>query len=131
MHSFYSVLGKKWNYDRETSILFFYISSSLFIGLGLLILPRGLEFPSITLLDILGFIWIGGFILAMGYLFWFLALKYGDTAELSAIAMIGPFIAFIWIFVLLGETITLFSVLGMVVVLLGNYFSRYREDICE
>ncbi|MCY3413684.1 MAG: DMT family transporter [Candidatus Heimdallarchaeota archaeon] len=126
-YGLYSVLGKKWDYDRPVSTLFFYLSSMLFTGLALII-TQDIDIPPITILDIIGFIWVGAFILALGDLFWFLALKYGNTAELSSIAMFGPFIAFIWIYFLLGEPIALFSIIGMAVVVVGNYFSRYVNN---
>ncbi len=126
-YGLYSALGKKWNYVRVESLIYIYISSTLITRLALLFIHGGLDIPTVTIFDVLGFIWIGGFILALGDLFWFLALKYGNTAELSSIAMIGPFIAFFWIYLLLGEPIAIFSIVGMSVVLTGNYFSRHRE----
>jgi len=111
----FSVLAKKHNYESFTSMAFFYVSAFIFIIPCMLFtnfaVPAGNEW--------LGIIWVGIFTGGLGYVFWLLALKHGDTAKLSTAAYLVPFISLIYIALILKEQIMLASVIGLLLIVAG------------
>jgi drug/metabolite transporter (DMT)-like permease len=111
----FSVLGKKHNYESFTGMAFFYIAGFIFILPCILftnfIVPNPIQW--------LGIIWVGIFTGGIGYVFWFLALKKGDTAKLSTAAYLVPFISLIYIALILKEKILITSIIGLVLIVAG------------
>lgn len=59
-------------------------------------------------------------------MFWLLALKYGDTAKISNLIFITPFLSLVYIYFLLGEKILLSSVIGLVLIVLGIVIQSFK-----
>lgn len=118
----FSVLAKKHNYESFTSMAFFYAAGFVFI------LPfaffTGIVMPSQTAW--LGIIWVGIFTGGLGYVFWFLALKHGDTAKLSTASYLVPFISLIYISLLLKEKILITSIIGLLLIVCGILIQRKK-----
>jgi drug/metabolite transporter (DMT)-like permease len=121
-YGLYSTLGKKYDEDRATSMLIYY--SIAFILLIPMVLVENKPIPPITMLDLFGFFWVGGLVLGVGDLSWFLALKYGDTTKMTSISFLSPALALFWIYFLLDETIRYSSIVGMVIILIGIYINQ-------
>lgn len=118
-YGLYSTMGKKYNEDRVTSMLIYY-TIAVIVLVPLLIIENA-STPQITFLDIFGFFWVGGLVLGVGDLSWFLALKYGETDKMTSISFLSPVLALFWIFILLDETIRTSSIIGMIIILIGIY----------
>ena len=56
---------------------------------------------------------------AIGFTSWVMALEKGDTAKISNLAYITPFLSLIWIALILKEKISIFSIIGLIVIVLG------------
>ena len=133
-YALYTTMGKKYNEDRVTTMLIYYLIALLFLLPMILIenAPR----PQITTLDLFGFFWVGGLVLGIGDLSWFLAMKYGETDKMTSISFLSPVLALFWIYMLLDEVIRTSSFIDMIVILIGIYivqngdkFSRNSKEI--
>ena len=114
----FTALNKKWDYDYQLSMMLSFFASALmsfFINLSM-----GTSF-CVSVPQILGFAWNGFFVMALATVTWALALKSGETAKVSNLAYITPFLSLIWTFVILKEPITLWSVGGLVLIILGVF----------
>ena len=63
--------------------------------------------------------WNGIFSMAIGNTAWALALQKGNTAQISNLAYITPFLSLIWTALILKEQISVWSVVGLCVIVLG------------
>lgn len=127
-YGLFSVLGKKQNYDKTTSMFFYY----LFTFIYTLIAVISFSFiPKIESVQILGLIWTGIFTSGGAFLLWFLALKYGDTAKIANIAFLTPFFSLIYIYFLLHETILRSSIIGLFFIFVGIFIQNYKTTKTE
>ena len=115
-YGLFSVLNKRKGYDSLFSMLIYHIVafalSALFnLFSGNSFVPQPPQLP--------GLLWIGVGTSAVAYTFWAMALAKGNTAKISTMAYITPFLSLIWTAVLLGEPIRWTSVLGLIVIVSG------------
>jgi drug/metabolite transporter (DMT)-like permease len=71
--------------------------------------------------QVAGFLWNGIFAVAIANTCWVNALKSGDTAKVSNLAYITPFVSGIWTYIFLNEKITASSVVGLGIIILGIF----------
>lgn len=116
VYGLFSVLGKKQDYNKFTSMMFYYLLSFLY---SLIAVISFSNIPQISLYQLSGLLWLGIFPGGLGYVFWFLALKHGDTAKMSNIIFITPFISLIFIYFLVGERILISSIIGLIIIVAG------------
>lgn len=64
-------------------------------------------------------VWNGVICNALPYLTWALALDIGNTAVIANLAYLTPFVSLLVTHFVLGENITVFSVLGLLLIVLG------------
>ncbi len=122
-YGLFSVLGKRQNYDKTTSMFFYYLFTFIFT----LIAVTSFSFiPKIEGMQILGLIWTGIFTSGGAFLLWFLALKYGDTAKIANIAFLTPFFSLVYIYFLLHETILISSIIGLLFIFVGIFIQNYK-----
>jgi len=117
-YGLFSVIGKKDQRDIVTSMMFYYFFSFIFAFITTLIFST---FPAITMDELIGLIWLGVFAMGIAFVFWFLALKHGNTAEMSNIIYLTPFISLIYIYFLIGEQILISSIFGLLLIIFGIY----------
>ncbi len=67
----------------------------------------------------LGFLWNGMFTMALANTLWVIALQSGETAKISNLAYITPFLALVWTSLILKEPFSIFSLLGLTVIVFG------------
>jgi drug/metabolite transporter (DMT)-like permease len=115
-YGFYSVLGKRQTYEKYTSTTFFYIFSFIFSAISLFLFS---SIPSLSLEQLGGLLWLGIFPSGLAFVFWLIALKHGDTAKISNLIFMTPFLSLIYIYFLLGEKILLSSIIGLAVIVAG------------
>lgn len=116
-YGLFSVLGKKLNYEKFTSMLVFYVSSFILITLTMLTFSKFVIPQSLT--TWLAIIFLGGFSSSLGFVFWFKALEKGKTHQLANLIYITPFLALVFAFFLNGEIIPTISVIGLLLIIIG------------
>lgn len=114
----FSVLGKKYKHEQFTGILFYYLFGTIY-SLVAVLLFSSLFLPSLS--QLLGLIWLGAFTSGLAFVFWFLALEYGDTVKMSNMILLTPFISLIYIYFLVGEKILPSSLIGLVAIVIGIF----------
>jgi drug/metabolite transporter (DMT)-like permease len=123
-YGIFSVIGKKNNREIVTSMMFYYGFSFIYC----LIATLGFSsIPTLTFYEIIGIVWMGVFAGGLAFVFWFMALRYRDTAEMSNIVFLTPFISLIYIYLLIGEQILISSILGLFLIIIGIYLYNYRR----
>lgn len=115
-YGIFSVIGKKHNYDKFLSMMFYYAFTFIYISIYLLIFYY---IPAIDFKEFLGLIWLGAFSGGIASVFWFLALKYGDTFKMSNMIFLTPFISLIYTHFILGEKIYVASFIGLLFIVSG------------
>ena len=120
-YGLFSVLGKKIDYENFTSMMFY----CLFACIITFIVTFNI--PAISLYQFIGLLWLGIFIYGLAYIFWFLALKYGDTAKMSNITFLTPFLSLVYIYFFTGEKILLSSIIGLIIIILGILIQSFGK----
>ncbi len=117
-YGFYTAVIKKAGYDKVISLSVGYFASFILTGI-IVILQDKLFLP--TLSETLGIMWNGVFAIAIPNVCWLFALKSGETAKISNLAYVTPFISLIWSRLILKEDIKLLSVLGLCIIVVGIF----------
>ena len=115
-YGIFTALNKKFLYDKKLSMMIYYFVSFLLTGVINLASGNRLQLNGI---QILGLMYNGICCLAIANTCWMLALAYGNTAKVSNLAYITPFLSLVWIAVFLKEQITVNSIVGLAVIVLG------------
>jgi len=115
-YGLFTVLNKKNDYDSYFSMLIFHVMS---FGLPAICMAFTGESFLVTGLELPGLLWIGVVTNAIAFTTWALALKFGDTAKVSNLAYITPFLSLIWTSVVLKEPFNLYSLLGLLLIVTG------------
>lgn len=115
-YGLFSVLNKQKTYNKYLSMMLFYLVSFI---ISLLYTVVSKNRFTIETNQLIGLLWIGIFTSATAFTFWALALEKGDTAKISNLAYITPFLSLIWTFLILNEQFSIYSVMGLVIIVLG------------
>ena len=115
-YGLFSVLNKKQNYNKFTSMMLYYLTSFC-ISLLYVLLTKRMFIPDTN--QILGLLWIGVFTSAIAFTSWAIALEKGNTARISNIAYITPFISLIWTRIILKEKLSKYSIIGLIIIIIG------------
>jgi drug/metabolite transporter (DMT)-like permease len=123
-YGIFSVFGKKYNYEKFTSMMFYYVFTFIFITISTLLFSK---IPKISIYELAGLMWLGIFTSGLAFVFWFLALKHGDTAKISNIVFLTPFLSIVFVYFILGEEILFSSVLGLILIVAGILIQSYNK----
>ena len=63
----------------------------------------------------------------LAFSLWSIAIATGNTARLSNLAYLTPFVSLIWIYVLIGEPITLASIIGLLIIISGVILQMFDK----
>lgn len=124
-YGLFSILGKKYNYERLTSMLIYYFFGFIFVLITILLFSY---IPKISLTQLLGTLWLGVVTGALAFVFWFKSLEYGNTAKMANLVFLTPFLSLVYICVLLGERILLASFIGLIIVVSGILIQSLRKN---
>lgn len=124
-YGLFSVLGKKQDYDKTTSMFFYYLFTFIYTLIAVILFGF---IPQITMVQLAGLLWMGIFTSGGAFLLWFLALKYGDTAKIANIAFLTPFFSLVYIYFLLHETILISSIIGLMFIFIGIFIQSYKKS---
>jgi drug/metabolite transporter (DMT)-like permease len=115
----FSALNKKYGYDQLVAMTVYYGVCTICTGAWLCFLqPTNI---GCTPIIIGGLLWLGIAVNAFAYLLWAIALKCGETAKISNLAYITPFMSIIFSRLILGEKINIFALLGLVFIIVGIF----------
>ena len=117
-YGLFSVLNKKKNYNKYLSMMLFYLVSFI-VSLIYTLLNNGMFIPQTN--QLIGLLWIGIFTSAIAFTSWALALEKGNTIKISNLAYITPFLSLIWTGLILKEVISIYTVIGLIVIILGIF----------
>ena len=121
----FGVLGKKQNYDKLISMAFYYLVSTV---CALVVVLMFSAIPALTTRQFLGLVWFGTFTSGLAFVFWFLAMKHGDTAKVANMILLTPFVSLIYIYFLVGEKILTSSVAGLFAIVVGILLQSIEKD---
>ena len=115
-YGLFTALNKKSSYDKQVSMtvaMFVAFLPSLVI-----VLARGGDLR-LSAAQLPGILWNGVFTMALANLTWTLALASGNTAKISNLAYITPFLSLVWSFLILKEPVQLPAILGLCLIVAG------------
>lgn len=116
VYGLFSVLNKKCNYNNYLAMMIYYFFAFL-LGSGYLLIGGGHLLP--TLSQVPGLLWSGIFTYAIAYTFWALALAKGETAKISNLAYMTPFLSLIWTTLVLEEPFDPLALFGLLLIVGG------------
>jgi len=122
----FSVLGKKQIHEKLTSMTIFYFFGALYSLISVILFS---DIGRITLTQLAGVVWLGAFTSGLAFVFWFMAFQKGDTAKMSNLILLTPFVSLVYIYFLLGEKILPSSVLGLLVVVAGIAIQSSQKPV--
>lgn len=125
-YGLFSVLNKKKSYNNYISMMLFYFVSFI-ISLAYIIIFK--DWFVLKGVELIGLLWSGIFTSAIAYTFWAIALEKGDTAKISNLAYITPFLSLVWTSLILKEEFSLYSLLGLVVIVVGIFIQMKDEKV--
>lgn len=119
-----TVLSRKW--QPPVSALSF-TAWQLTAG-GLLLLPMALivepPLPSVSIVNLAGFVWLGLIGAALSYAIWFRGIARLEPSAVSILGMISPITAVILGWVWLGQNLTLVQSIGGAIVLVSVFVGQ-------
>lgn len=115
-YALYSAINKKMQYDGDLIVLFAYVTGAV-ISILWVSATNGFVMPSTN--QWLGLILYGVLCNALPYVLWVNAMARGNTAIIANLAYLTPVISLFFTHFFLDEDITIYSVLGLGLILLG------------
>ena len=89
-----------------------------------LIFTTGISIPDLR--GLLGATYIGMFEMSITFVIWLKALQFSvNTARVSNLVYLSPFIGLIWIWLTVGETIHLATIIGLVFIIAGIVLQQF------
>lgn len=115
-YGLYTPLNKRAQYDKNFALVIAYGSATIMAFIvtmagGHLTLPTGMQ--------LIGLIEYGVGTGAIAYIFWVKAMDIGNTAILSNLAYMTPIVSLVFTHFFLGESVTIYSVTGLLLIILG------------
>lgn len=123
--AFGTFLSRYWRVDLPLAS---FTGWQLFFG-GLLIVPLFInmeDWPLMTLTNVLGYSYLCLFGALIAYLLWFQGIQRLSPAVVSSIGLLSPVTAFFLGWLFLGQSLTLISMIGFVMIL-GSIFMIQRN----
>lgn len=117
-YGLFVTLDKFLRYDKLFAMMMYYFAS--FVVSAAFVYATGGNL-AMDLPQTLGMLWIGLFTCAIAFVTWALAMKDGNTVKISNLAYITPFLSLIWTFFLLGEPVSVYSLLGLGLIIAGIF----------
>ncbi len=117
-YGLFTALNKKCGYDNQISVMV--AMTAAFLPSLVIVLVRGVDI-TMTPLQTTGLLWNGVFTMALANLSWTQALASGNTAKVSNLAYITPFLSLVWTFFVLKEPIEPLSVIGLCLIIVGVF----------
>lgn len=124
----YSVIGKKMNFEKTTSVFLYFLVVLIFITPTLFILST-FKIP-----DLKSLFWLfvnGTIINGVSFIFWFKALEYLKTHIISNGIYLTPFLSLVYLNLFLGQKIYLSAIIGLMFIALGIIIVSFESRSLE
>ena len=121
LYGLFCNLNKKQGGNQLIHMFYYHTLSALCA----LVCCLGEGLPPVSGGQVAGFLWLGVFVNAVGYLLWALALQDSSAAAISNFAYGTPAIAMVLSCVFLGEPMYYTSVVGLALILAGFFLQMY------
>lgn len=115
-YGIFTALNQKFGYEKRISMMIMLFTS--FVLTSIINIGKPME---LSLFETLGMAWNGVFSIGIATTSWQIALESRNTAKISNLAYVTPFLSLIWTSVFLKEEITVFSVVGLAIIVLGIF----------
>ncbi len=115
-YGIFTALNQKMNYNKSMTLMSSYLTTFV-ITTVINLINSDMFIPSAV--QMAGFLWNGIFTVAIANTLWVVALEKGNTAKVSNLACITPFLSLIWTFLFLDEQIKLNSIAGLIIIIGG------------
>ena len=117
-YGLFTALNQKSAYDKRISMMInYFVTFALTTVINLA--NHNLFLPNLT--ETAGFVWNGMLNMATASTLWIIALGLGKTAKISNLAYITPFLSLTWIALILKEELTVFFIIGLIIIVLGIF----------
>ncbi len=117
-YGLFTALNQRSSYDKPVTLMIGFFSSFLLTTVVNLL---NMDFPALNIPTLLGLGWNGIVSIGIASTTWQFALESNDTAKISNLAYITPFLSLIWTWLVLGENIGVLSIIGLAVIMIGIY----------
>ena len=125
-YGLFSVLNKKIN-DNEPLAMMLYYGEATIITFIYIVITKSYFYPQIN--EFLGLIWMGVFTCAIACTLWVSAIKEGDTTKISNLTYMAPFLSLIWAKLILKEDITIYSIIGLILIVSGILLQLKNDNM--
>ena len=112
------MLDKKKHYDKSLAMMLYYFFTFA-VSFVYIVITK--DYFSMSLAETGGMLWSGIFTTATAYTSWAMALERGDTAKISNLAYITPFLSLVWTTLILKEAFNIWSFAGLIVIVAGIF----------
>ncbi len=117
-YGIFTALNQKYKYDKRLSMMMVLFVTFILTGIINIVSKKPIELGAF---EIIGLGWNGMFSIGVATTSWQIALEDGNTAKISNLAYITPFLSLIWTSVFLHEPISVWSVGGLAVIVAGIF----------
>ncbi len=117
-YGLFVVLNKQKTYDKYLSMMLYYFYAFV-ISLVYTLITK--DSFTLSFVQSAGMIWVGIFTTAIPFTTWALALAKGDTAKISNLAYITPFLSLVWTSLILKEEFSIYSIIGLLIIVCGIF----------
>lgn len=125
--AFYWIMNIKDKREETGKIMINMFFGFLYILLYLVITGRSITFPTGN--AVIGVVYIGLFEMSITFVIWLLALKNSsNTAKVSNLIFLSPFIALVFIRLTVHETIHVSTIIGLMFIIFGILFQRFTKS---
>ena len=127
-YGIFTALNQKKSYDKCITMMISYGAS--FVLTTVINAAKGQLFIT-TAIQTVGFVWNGVFTMAVATTSWVIALGSGKTAKISNLAYITPFLSLVWTRLVLKEAVSIFSIIGLIIIVLGIFIQLKDKKMAE
>lgn len=125
--AYYWILNMKDSREESGKIVLNLFFGFIYILLYMLVTSRNIKFPTGEAL--LGVIYIGTFEMSLTFVIWLMALNNSvNTAKVSNLIFLSPFVALFFISVFVGEQIYFSTLIGLVVIIVGIIMQQFARQ---
>lgn len=115
-YGLFSAVNKKYDYPQEPAMAVYFAVPAVISGIYLLCTKTPIHLSG---MQTAGILWMGVIVNAAGYLIWCIAINRGNTAKISNLAYVTPFLSMILSCIILKEPFSVPTLSGLVLIILG------------